>query len=356
MSAPALLRYAQCWEDADLLLDALEVRSGQVCLSAAAGGDNALALLIRDPARVIAVDPSPAQLACLELRVAAYRALEREQVTELIGSRPSRRRAQLYRRCRPLLGGEARRFWDAHPAAVAAGIGGAGRLERYLHTFRTRILPLVHPRRRVERLLEGGSRAEREAFYDEVWDSPAWRLLYRQFFARFVSARMGRAPVRRPRVEGALASGLSARTRHAFTAREPARNPYLRWMLAGRHGSALPCALRAGNFELIRERLERLELRRVALAEWDGDEAIDRFNLADAFDYVSPRSQLRTLAHLARHARPGARLAWWNLFPAQRRRERDVALLRPLEDCARELRTRDRTPFCAAFALEEVGG
>src|SRR5829696_495365 len=80
------VRYAQCWEDADVLLEALDVRPGDTCLSIASAGDNALALLTRHPARVIALDLSPAQLACVELRVAAYRALRHGELLELIGS------------------------------------------------------------------------------------------------------------------------------------------------------------------------------------------------------------------------------------------------------------------------------
>ena len=39
------IRYAQCWEDADVLLDALDVQPGDTCLSIASAGDNSLALL-----------------------------------------------------------------------------------------------------------------------------------------------------------------------------------------------------------------------------------------------------------------------------------------------------------------------
>src|SRR5438093_13196 len=106
------LRYAQCWEDADTLLEALDVRHGDDCLSIASAGDNTLALLTRHPARVLAVDLSPAQLACLELRVAAYRALSHPELLELLGSTPSARRKVLYGRCRPLLSPAARAFWD----------------------------------------------------------------------------------------------------------------------------------------------------------------------------------------------------------------------------------------------------
>ena len=40
------IRYAQCWEDADVLLDALQVEPGDTCLSIASAGDNTLALAV----------------------------------------------------------------------------------------------------------------------------------------------------------------------------------------------------------------------------------------------------------------------------------------------------------------------
>lgn len=36
----SFLRYAQCWEDADVLLEALDVGPDSVCLSIASAGEN----------------------------------------------------------------------------------------------------------------------------------------------------------------------------------------------------------------------------------------------------------------------------------------------------------------------------
>src|SRR5438552_12951873 len=137
------IRYAQVWEDADVLLAGLDVRPGDVCLSIASAGDNSLALLTRSPRRVIALDLSPAQLACVELRVAAYRELSHPELLELIGSTPSKRRERLYHRCRPLLSTDTRDFWDSQARNIAAGIGSTGKFERYFARFRRLILPLV---------------------------------------------------------------------------------------------------------------------------------------------------------------------------------------------------------------------
>ena len=221
------IRYAQCWEDADVLLEALDVQPGDICLSIASAGDNSLALLARDPSRVVAVDLNPSQLCCLELRVAAYRALDHTALLELLGSRPSERRRGLYLACRPLLSEAARHFWDAHPDAIASGIGAAGRFERYLDVFRRRVLPLVHTRKRVARLLAGGTRVEREAFYENEWNTWRWRLVFRIFFSRFVMGRAGRDPAFFKYVTCSVADRILARSRFALTQLDPAENPYL---------------------------------------------------------------------------------------------------------------------------------
>ncbi len=351
------LRYAQCWEDADILLEALDVRPGHVCLSIASAGDNTLALLSRHPARVIALDLSPMQIACLELRVAAYRELSHQELLQFMGSLPGTHREDLYRRCRVRLSPGARRFWDAQPVQVARGIGGAGRFERYFALFRARLLPLLQPRERVERLLRGGPQEMRKALYDLEWNSRRWRLLFRIFFSRFVMARLGRDPGFFRYVEGGVAGPILERTRHALTTLNPAENPYLQWILTGRHLTALPYALRPENFELIRTHLDRLEYHCCHLEEFletCPEGKIDRFNLSDIFEYMSPDNYRRLLERLVRAGRRGGRLAYWNLL-AERRRPADMGdRLRSMTAFARRLHQQDKAFFYRDFILEEI--
>jgi S-adenosylmethionine-diacylglycerol 3-amino-3-carboxypropyl transferase len=351
------IRYAQCWEDADVLLDALDIQPGDRCVAIASAGDNVLAMLSRRPARVIAVDLSPAQLACLELRVAAYRTLSHAELLELIGSTPSDQRADLYHRCRPLLMPAARDFWDAHASDAASGIGSAGRFERYCALFRTRALPLVHHREKVRRLLEGGSPAEREAFYRDHWDTWRWRLLFHVFFSRFVMGRLGRDPSFFRYVEGSVADRILNRARYAATARNPAENPYLQWILTGRHTTALPFALRPENFELIRDHLDRLEWRCQPIEDvlnQEQDGSIDRYNLSNIFEYMSADNYERLLTKLADRGRQGGRLAYWNLLVPRSRPGALADRLRPRQDLADALHARDKTFFYSGFIIEEI--
>ena len=355
------IRYAQVWEDADILLDALDVRPDSVCLSIASAGDNALALLTRDPARVIAVDLSPAQLACLELRVAGFRTLDHTELLELIGSRPStrRRRAAMYARCRVALSDSARSFWDARPEAIASGIGSAGKFERYFALFRQRVLPLVHSRARIADLLTPRrTPQERDRFYEQRWNTWRWRLLFRLFFSRTLMGRLGRDPEFFRYVEdGSVADRILARTRHALTALDPADNPYVHWILTGTHGAALPCALRVEHFETIRRNLDRLEWHceplEAFLSRTDPG-TIDRFNLSDAFEYVSLENYHRLLDAIVRVSRPGARLAYWNMLVPRACFDSMAERLASIHDLAARLHAADRAFFYSAFNVEEV--
>jgi S-adenosylmethionine-diacylglycerol 3-amino-3-carboxypropyl transferase len=351
------IRYGQVWEDADVLLEALDVQPGDVCLSIASAGDNALALLTRHPARVIALDLSPAQLACLTLRVAAYKTLEHHELLELIGSRPSARRLELYRRCAGSLPHDARRFWEQHTDRIAEGIGGAGKFERYFALFRNRVLPLVHRRSTVDMLLQSRPIEARRDFYAQRWDTWRWRLLFRVFFSRIVMGRLGRDPKFFKYVETDVAAAILDRTKHALTELDPSRNPYVHWILTGTHGETLPCALRREHFDVIRTNIDRLEWHAVSVEEFlerAGSRSIDRFNLSDVFEYVSPAAYHRMLEAIARTGRPGARAVYWNLLVSRRRPDTMAGRLEALERDAVRLHHADRAFFYSALRIEQV--
>src|SRR5882757_3983688 len=114
------IRYAQLWEDADVLLHGLGSAPGATLVSICSAGDNALAMLTLDPDRVVVVDLSPAQIACLTIRMAMYRQLDHAGFLELMGSRPSTRRGALLDRVAATLTDEDQVFWRGQRADVEA--------------------------------------------------------------------------------------------------------------------------------------------------------------------------------------------------------------------------------------------
>ena len=353
------IRYAQCWEDADILLPALDVQPGETVVSIASAGDNTLSILTQDPGRVVALDLSAAQLACLELRVAAYRTLDHTELLELIGSRPSQRRPGLYAKLRPALGDGARRLWDAMPREIEAGVGSAGKFEHYFTLFRRFVLPLVHSRKTIDRLLEGGTREERIAFWDTTWDTWRWRALFRVFFSRTVMGRLGRDPEFFRYVDVPVSERLMARGRYAGTELDPADNPYAQWIFTGTHRTALPHALRPENFDVIRENLDRLEWHLQPLEDFlaeAGSEAVDAFNLSDVFEYMSEQNAERVLSQIAESGKPGARLAYWNMLAPRSRSDALADRIASMPELSAELFAQDKAYFYSAFVVEEVIG
>ena len=72
-----IIRYANCWEDADVLLEALSPNSDSKIMSIASAGDNCFSLLSTSPIKVVAVDISMPQLCLTELKKIAIQNFDR---------------------------------------------------------------------------------------------------------------------------------------------------------------------------------------------------------------------------------------------------------------------------------------
>ncbi len=310
------VRYANCWEDPRLLIGALQPATGKRILSIASAGDNALALLASG-ATVVAADLNPAQIACTELRLAAIRALDQPAFLRFSGIVPANDRVRTYQVVRPSLAGHARRYWDTHGADLVAGFIHAGKFERYFRLFRTCILPLIHHRATIEALLQPKELAARRRFYTETWDNRRWQLLFRVFFGRRMMGHLGRDPAFFRHVEGAVAARILERARYGLTELDVSANPYLRYVLTGNFGPALPYYLQPEPYAAIRDRIDNLVLHHGAIdavAATYGADSFDGYNLSDIFEYLTLDQCAAVYARLLASARPGARFAYWNML------------------------------------------
>jgi S-adenosylmethionine-diacylglycerol 3-amino-3-carboxypropyl transferase len=350
------VRYANCWEDADILVRAIQPGPGKRILSIASAGDNALALLATG-ADVVAADLSIAQLACLELRCAAFRHLQHADLLAFLGVRESDQRLQTYQMLEHELSVSARNFWTAHRTDIGRGMIHRGKFERYFRTFRTRVLPLIHSTETIARLLAPKSQNERMRFWSERWNNRRWRMLLRVFFSRFLMARMGRDPEFFRYAEGSIADQIHDRAHYAMTVLSPDQNPYLQYIATGNYQSALPRYLRAEHYDAIRSGLERLTLFHGPIEETaarHGAGGFDGFNLSDIFEYVSEQTACTLYGSLLRHANPGARLAYWNTFVPRRCPREFESAVSPQTELAAELFAQDKAFFYSHFQIDQV--
>lgn len=343
------LRYGSVWEDADVLCQALApVAPGGRLLSIASAGDNVLALLTLDPARVVACDLSQAQLCCLELRRAAFARLDYPDLLAFLGVTPSGARRLYYRSLS--LDKSVRAFWDQRSWWIERGALHAGKFERYLRFFGGVVLPLLHSRATRRALLEERSPTAQLDFYRRRWDSRAWRCLFLAFFGRRVLGSAGRDPALLRHVRVGVGRRLLARARRGLAGIPTWDNPYLTYIITGNYRrGALPRYLRPEHYQAIRSRLDRVEPVLGPIQE-TGRGPFDGFNLSDLFEYLSPEAHTSCYTKLVEQARPGARLAYWNLLANRG----PVGPVRRLRDEARALHRRDRAWFYQAFQLDEV--
>jgi S-adenosylmethionine-diacylglycerol 3-amino-3-carboxypropyl transferase len=314
------LVFTLSWEDPTLDRTAFGGTSGLSIATVASGGCNTLTFLLDAPARVFAFDYNPTQIFVLELKVAAFRRLDHPEILELFGVRPSARRQSLLDAVAADLSGAARAFWTAQPWLIEDGLLGGGRYERFISKFRG-LLRVVQGRRRMAALFDERDADGRARFYEQEWNRWPWRMLFKAFFNKTILARRGLSPDYFTFDDGSrsFAESFSNRAARAMRDLSVRDNPFLARYLLGRYldEDHLPEYLQARNLEVIKTRLDALEMRvgdvRTVL---DGmpERSLDGLCLSNVFELMSEDETARVLVKVARVLRPRGRLTIRNLM------------------------------------------
>ena len=352
-----IIRYANCWEDADILLKALNIKAGNTYVSIASSGDNSLALLSRNPALVLAIDINPVQLACVEIRKEAFKNLSYDEVLVFLGVNSGIDRISLYHRIRAGLSEDAKAFWDLRPEFIKKGIIHVGKFENYFKLFRNYILPLIHGRKTVTHLLTIKNTNDRINFYNNTWNTFRWKLLFKIFFSRKMMGRLGRDPEFFKYVETDVANRIFKRAECALTLLPTDSNPYLEYILTGNFKNSLPFYLRRENFDSIRNNLDKLVIFKGDLQktfESYRQTKFDGFNLSDIFEYMGYKQYEEEVTNILNYSNPGARLVYWNMLAERKRAEGLDKKLRFLDKEATELFKQDKAFFYKSLIIGEV--
>jgi len=350
----SFIRYASVWEDPDILCKALAptAKQGRI-LSIASAGDNVLALLTLDPKEIVAVDLSAPQIACLEIRIAAFKELDYWDLCKFLGVQKSENRVEIYRnRLKKHLSVGSEAFWEFNLSVIRDGIIHGGKFERYLRLFGKWVLPLIHSRSTIDELLKEKSQAERMKFYEERWDHARWRLLFKIFFSRFMMGRAGRDPSFFNHVQGTVGERILARSKHALTECPIHQNPFLHYILKGNFSmDNLPGYLRQEHFEAIQSKINRITLVQGPTTAVGG--SFDAFNLSDIFEYMSEEEFTVCYDKLLSQANPKARMAYWNMLVPRSCPHSCLDRVSSLNELADSLHKEDQAWFYQKFVIEQ---
>jgi S-adenosylmethionine-diacylglycerol 3-amino-3-carboxypropyl transferase len=352
------LTYANCWEDADLLLSRLGDLQGRRVLSICSGGENSLSLLCRRPDLLVVVDKRPVQLFLLELKKTAMRALEREQFLAFLGYRASTQRWRTYALLRGDLGQPARAYWDAQRRRLETGVIHTGRFERTFRLLARYVMPLIHDRARSRELMARKSAGEQAEFYRTVWDNRRWRAVARILFRKpaiyvispekdFFEFHSG----------DGVAEFILEKTRRHLSSVAAQGNHILHYLLFGTFGSCLPHFAREENYRAIRARLDAV-ITHAGMVEtaFPVFGRFDAFNLSNIFEYTTPGTFEVLADAIAAGANPGARLAYWNVLVLRALSETRPDAFRNLLDTGRDPSIPDKAWHYTRFVLDQRGG
>lgn len=309
------IRYANCWEDADVLLQGLKISNGDRVLTIGSAGDNSFSLLVNDPEIVVAVDINEIQLHLIELKRAAFKSLSHEEFIQFMGFKACVNRKTLFNKVRVELPIHLQAFWSGRMDEIEGGIIYAGKFEKYFRLFKQKILPLVHTKHRIRELFVEKSDLEQAQFFEQKWNTWRWRALFRLFFSKFVMGRFGRDPQFLKEVKVKVSEFILNQAKTHLSSVNCQHNYFLKFIMTGSFGNKLPHYARPENYSKIKKNLDRLvTFHGLAEDVFKQYPRFSKFNLSNIFEYMNEAVFADVAEHLVAHAEDNARFVYWNLM------------------------------------------
>lgn len=349
-----MIRYANCWEDAAILSEALDIPKGSKILSIASAGDNSFSLLLKEPELLVAVDVSDVQLFLVELKKACIKNLSHAETLRFLGFTAGDDRKALFESISRDLSPKALTYWRTHTGQIERGIIHQGKFERYFQLFVKKILPWIHSKKTVEGLFREKNAAQQQAFYHKTWNTWRWRLLFKVFFSRRVMGKFGRDPQFLKQVSLNVSEYIFGSAERELSGTHAFRNFILRYNLTASFGNLLPHYLQVENYERIKTQIDKLILQ-----QGFAEDAIarhgtfDAMNLSNIFEYLDADS-FRSLAEkLAKGLNKDGKLAYWNLMVQRKVSDSLPGEIRELKELSQKLKSKDQGFFYSNFVVEQ---
>ncbi len=313
------IRYANCWEDADVLLEALNVQEGDRVFSIGSAGDNSFSMLIGNPEKVVAVDINLTQLNLIELKKAAIKVFDHDTFLQFMGFREAENRINLFEKIKPQLSEEVQEFCKDHLMEIESGIIHTGKFERYFKLFHSKILPFIHSNKNINRLFEKKTIEQQRNFYSEIWNNKRWRFLFKIFFSKIIMGWFGRDPKFLKEVEIPVSEFILNKAEKQLSSDLCQENYFLQYILTGRFEMNIPHYARKENYDIIKSRIDRLEVfQGFAEEAFQKHSNFNKFNLSNIFEYMDYDTFDAVGRNLVQNASTSSRLAYWNLMVPRR--------------------------------------
>lgn len=354
-----LINYSQCWEDPQVLIEALSIHPTDRVLSITSGGDNTLALLLSGAGVVDSIDLNPVQNYLLELKKGAAKCLAYDEYLELMGVTDSKRRRALFEKVRASLSPAVDIWWRGHQNLIERGVMHCGRFEHFTIFFARYILPLIHSRRTISELIACRDVQEQRDFYKRHWNSWRWRFFFGLASNRLMLKRYARQKGMFSYAEGqTVADVYRQRLERHLTSVPIQGNYFLHYSLTGGYGKELPPYLTEQGYQQLRKTpgsaLSITTDNLLSYLRSLPDNTFSKFNLSDIFEALSPEENDTLWQEIIRTAKSGAKIAYWNNLVRRSYPAQQSALIETDENQLRNLRAKDRVFFYDSFHAHTI--
>jgi S-adenosylmethionine-diacylglycerol 3-amino-3-carboxypropyl transferase len=297
--------YNQIWEDPDVDLAALDLQRHHRLITIASGGCNVLNYLTADPGRIIAVDLNPNHVALTRLKLAALASLpDYEAFFRFFGQANDRANRVAYETyIAHRLDAETRRHWERRNPLGRRRINMFAR-NLYRYGLLGRFIGILHAvaklhGKRLDGMLAAKTPAEQRAAFDRLiaplFNDKSIRLISKSPVSLYA---LGIPPAQYDELVGPNGNAMAVlRERVERLACDfPIHENYFAWQAFGRgydtvRREAVPAYLRADAYDVIKTRLDRVEVHHAMLTDFLKHQdagSLHRYVLLDSQDWMSP--------------------------------------------------------------------
>jgi S-adenosylmethionine-diacylglycerol 3-amino-3-carboxypropyl transferase len=309
------IRFAQSWEDYQVIECGLQIKKNDTIVTIISSGDNLLNLLRFEPADIYGYDINPAQIYEVKLKIAAIEHLTYTEFLTFFGyTGTEQQRIKLFHILTDHLDIDTYTFWNQHMNLLSQGLAFQGWLERYFSFFRYFIRFFLAEE--YNHYVTAQTKKERQVIFEKKINRP----FLKAFTKIFMNNRVMTHLLFQKRVIQYIPSSFNyhdsfwRNITHAFVDIGCVNNPYLYWLFTGivledRH--YWQPYLQEKNYAMLRQQIKKIHIFEqdlcAGLKELKSD-SIDAFYISDIFDWMSLEEMEKTLLEIVRVGKNDARI------------------------------------------------
>ena len=209
---------------------------------------------------------------------------------------------------------ETREYFDNHLFLIdKIKLLNCGRFEYYFQILKHKVMPLIHRKKTVEKFALLDNIEEQKKFYKNRFSNKRFKTMFKLFFSEKTMSRLGRDKDYFKYNSDSLVDHLTERVKLGFDNNLNSKNPYMQYVLLNTF-KAMPMYLEKENYEVIKSRLDRLEIRYCSFDDvLLENEKYDLMNLSDIFEYM-PNEIMREMENkTAKILNTDGIVMFWNM-------------------------------------------